>query len=83
VNLREKLLDFIGEDLLAGEFELGEQDNLLEDGMIDSLSVVRLVVFIEDEIDQVVQPADITLENFGSVDQLATFLESQSQDATG
>ena len=79
MNLRESLLDFIVEDLLAGEFKVELEDNLLADGMIDSLSVVRLVAFIEDEFGHVVQPEDITIENFGTVEQLAVFLESQAK----
>ena len=80
MNQRDLLREFIVEDLLADEFPIGLDDNLLADGMIDSLSVVRLVAFIEDEFGHTVPPDDITIDHFGTVNQLADYLESQPSD---
>ena len=46
---------------------------LFSSGLIDSLSVMDLVAFIEQQLDCSVSPSDITLENFDSIDRIVGF----------
>jgi len=51
------------------------QDNtgLFSGGLIDSLSVMDLVCFVEREIGQPVPATAITLENFDSIERIVAF----------
>jgi acyl carrier protein len=68
---------FIKDDLLMGQGEeFGSDDALLEDGIIDSLGLLDVVTFIETEFDITVEDADVTLDNFGSVNAIASYVGS-------
>jgi acyl carrier protein len=81
VNTIETLKRFITTELLANrqELNLGPDDNLLISGLIDSLGVMRLVSFIEDNFGIHVPPEDVTIENFQSISILSTYLETRTQ----
>lgn len=74
---REAIRAFIAEDLMIGEsVPIGDDDELLADGIIDSIGVVRLVGFIENELGVVVPPEDVIVENFRTIGALAGHIEA-------
>lgn len=75
---REALRRFIADDLLMGQAPpFGDDDLLLEEGIIDSLALLEIVSFIEDTYDIVVDDADVTLDAFGSIETLAAYVTSR------
>ncbi|MEO0422002.1 MAG: acyl carrier protein [Pseudomonadota bacterium] len=82
--MRQQVIDFINDDLLADQDDvtIGGDDELLVDGYLDSLGVMRLVTFIDSELGLAVPPQDITIENFRSVDVLVAYLEARQGVAT-
>ena len=54
---------------------LDDDTKLFSSGLIDSLSVMDLVCFVEGEIGCAIPPAEITLENFDSVNHILRFTE--------
>ncbi|MEO0974190.1 MAG: acyl carrier protein [Pseudomonadota bacterium] len=81
--MRQQLIDFINDDLLADQdgVTVGGDDELLVEGYVDSLGVMRLVSFIESELQIRVPPQHITIEHFASVDVLVAYLEGQRAEA--
>ncbi len=77
MELREPLRHFIMEELVSDEASLGLDDNLLADGMIDSLGAVRLIAFVEERFGFQIPPEDLVLENFRTINCLAGYLESR------
>jgi acyl carrier protein len=60
------------------ESEDFEDDTLLfSSGLIDSFSMVDLIMFIEDTGGLRVHPADVTLDNFDSIDRILAFVEAR------
>ena len=55
---------------------LDDNAGLFSSGLIDSLSVMELVCFVEREIGRTVPPFEITLENFDSVNRIVRFAET-------
>lgn len=54
---------------------------LFTSGLLDSMSVMDLVVFVEEQLNCVIAPADIVLDNFDSIDNIQRFADKlQSQD---
>ncbi len=69
------------DDLLAQVSECALADTAVERdtelllaGVIDSLGVVRIVDWIERELGIVIDPADVVLEHFESVDAMLEYL---------
>ncbi|MEM7560996.1 MAG: phosphopantetheine-binding protein [Planctomycetota bacterium] len=60
--------------------EIAPDDDLLEDGLIDSLGVMHLLAYIQSEFGFEVPPENVTVENFISIDALASFLHSNLQE---
>lgn len=75
MELREPLQHFIADELISDEAPLGFDDNLLADGMIDSLGAVRLIAFVEERFGFQIPPEDLVLENFRTINCLADYLE--------
>lgn len=76
------LTSYLIEHVLApnGIHEIAPDDDLLEDGLIDSLGVMHLLAYIQSELGFEVPPENVTVENFISIQALASFLHSNLQE---
>lgn len=54
-----------------------QDDTPLLGEIVDSLGVLSLVTYVEEQFDIVISDDDLTPENFQSVNQLAAFVESK------
>jgi len=81
-DIRERLLQFVGEELLNGE-PVEADENLLADGVVDSLGMMRLVVFVEDAFGISIPPEHFTIENFRTIDAIAGYLLGSASAAEG
>jgi acyl carrier protein len=72
-DLRRYLQEKQGLD--PGDF--ADNTMLFSSGLIDSFSMVDLILFIEDAIGCRVHPADVTLDNFDSIDRILAFVEAR------
>ena len=72
--------DYISAELVqdASLLPLGNATSLLETGIIDSLSLLRLVVFIQERFGTTVDDVDLVPENFDSVDAICAYLRSRA-----
>jgi acyl carrier protein len=70
--------EYISKELVQDSalLPLGNTTSLLETGVLDSLSMLRLVVFIQDQFGIVVDDVDLVPENFDTVDAICAFLSS-------
>lgn len=57
---------------------VGNDVPLLKNGLIDSLGILEVVTFIENEFGIVVSDEELLPENFGSVSSLASFVQSKT-----
>ena len=57
------------------EIEVTEDMSLVESGILDSFSIVALVQSLQESFDVDLDFADVTVENFDSVNALASFIE--------
>jgi acyl carrier protein len=69
------LLDFVKNELAVGSKKnVQTSDDLLSAGILDSLGVLQLVSFVEEQFGIQVPDEDVVMENFQSVDALSTYL---------
>ena len=75
----DHIRDYVKHEVLKDPTaELGDDDDLLLSGTMDSLDVVRLVEHLESQSGTKIPAADVTLENFGSLRKIADYLASRS-----
>jgi acyl carrier protein len=71
------LLEYIKKELAVGsKRNIQMDDDLLSAGIIDSLGVLQLVAFIEEQFNIQMPDEDVVLENFQSVNSLANYLDN-------
>lgn len=75
--MKQKLITYIQTELLNEQHTITADQDLLISGLIDSIGVMRLVGFIEKDLDTTIPPKDVTLENFGNVNTIASYIDSQ------
>ncbi len=72
--------DYISRELVQDPalLPLGNGTPLLETGVLDSLSLLRLVLFVQDRFWIVVEDVDLIPENFASVDAICAYLRARA-----
>ncbi len=75
----DTLYRFICETLLTGQ-EIGDTDELLISGLLDSLDVMTLVSFIEETYDISVPFSDVVIENFETVTAIRRYVQGRVVD---
>ena len=61
------------------QLSLTNETPLLETGLLDSLAVLKLVIFVEEQFGVVVSPDDFIPENFQTVNTICTFIRTLQQ----
>ena len=56
--------------------------SLLESGIVDSIGVLEIVTFIEQEFPVQVSDEDLVPENFGSIAAIVSFVQRRLEEAT-
>jgi acyl carrier protein len=71
--------EYISRELVqdASLLPLGDTTSLLETGIVDSLGLLRLVVFIQEQFGITVDDVDLVPENFDSVAAISAYLRSR------
>ena len=74
--------NFIRTELIYDdEKDFDENTNLIERGIVDSMSLVRLISFIEENYEIQVQDEDIVPENFSSLNKISNFIAERRKPA--
>lgn len=74
--MKDIIRSYISDTLLSGA-DIANDDDLLLSGLLDSLSVIRLVQHLENEFAVRVPPEEIVIEHFTSVDTITAYLETK------
>jgi acyl carrier protein len=79
--MRETIRRYIAHELLSdrGQAEVGDDDDLLGTWAIDSVGVMSLVLFVEEEFELAVPPEDVTIENFLSIRAIEAYLRARRE----
>lgn len=73
--MTEALLEFVATEVAFDGIAVDADTDLLLTGAVDSLGVIRITQWMEDELGFEVDPADVILENFQTVARMIAFLE--------
>jgi acyl carrier protein len=73
-GLEAALIEMIQTEITYGEPVEPDADLLLT-GLVDSIGVVRIVTWMEDHLDIEIDPVDVVLENFQTVELMVAFAQ--------
>lgn len=82
-EIRQAVHGYILKQFLPGEdpCELTDQTPLITGGILDSIRTLKLVVFLEDRFDVVVEAHEAGVENLDSVGQIARLIAEKKPAA--
>jgi len=77
MSTNEIIREFISHELLhnARETPLRDDDQLIDAGIIDSLGIMTLLVFLEERFSLQISGDELIPENFGSIDAISSLVE--------
>jgi acyl carrier protein len=73
-DIEQQVRTFLVDNFLFGRNEALRDDASLLGDVIDSTGVIELVVFVQEHFSITVEDDEVTAENLGSVNQVATFV---------
>ena len=81
MSLGDRIRSFIVDELLHGDSRarLGDDDSLLELGILDSLGLQRMLAFLEREYHVTFRDEEITPDHFESIGAIAALTEKHRQ----
>lgn len=80
-NIKEEIKKFILEEFLPQGYKLKDDELLFDSGIIDSLGVIKLTAFIEEKFKTVINPSEVRIENFNTVNKIATIITEKIKNA--
>jgi acyl carrier protein len=78
VDVERRIVEFLQRELLPPDVTVERDDDLLSGDLLDSIGVLRLATFVDQEFAIGMQPSDFVIENFQTVAVLARYVERAS-----
>ncbi|HJT87734.1 MAG TPA: acyl carrier protein [Bryobacteraceae bacterium] len=77
--IHQKIAELAGE---LGHNASGLRDDqvVIETGLLDSAAILELMVWMEGEFGIEIDPENVTVDNFGSIEQMTAFVETRRAD---
>lgn len=82
MRVEEEILNYLNEEVITDDQWLDENTLLLQEGIIDSLVISRLIIFLETKYAIKFHQKDITFKNFIHVKAISAFIESRLEGST-
>lgn len=82
-TLADDLVTFIDAEVSSGDEPATHGTDLLMSGLVDSLGVVRIVDWLETRLSIEIDPSDVVLEHFISVDAMIDYLRQRGDVDVG
>lgn len=82
-SVEELLRKYIADNILFSNngYPHADDTSFLENGIVDSMNVLELVMFVEQKFGVKVEDAEIVPDNFDSIARLAAFVRRKQEPA--
>lgn len=75
--MKDQLREFIETNLVDNGTAVSDEDELLIDGIVDSIGVTRLIGFIDSAFAVKVPARDVTIDNFRTIAVIAAYVAAR------
>ncbi len=84
MRIEDQIKDYISKNLTFSDngFSYDENVSFLDEGIVDSVGVMELVSFVEEDFRVKVEDLDITPDNFDSVSKIAAYIRRKTNLST-
>jgi len=83
VDVPQALEEFIVRNIMVsdGDVSLSWDDSLIASGIVDSLGILRLVAFIEENFSVVVDDTEVVPENFETINAMSSLVQRKRSES--
>ncbi len=79
MDRHQQIYEFLSGTLLPdAKLEFDPEKNLLEDGDVDSVAMMEMIVWLEETFDIQIDADDLTPDNFASINAMVSYVEKAS-----
>jgi acyl carrier protein len=78
-NIKAQIRQYIAKNLLfsGNNFKYSDDASFLEEGIVDSLGIMDLTMHIQETYGVTINDAELTPDNFDSVNKVAQYIQSK------
>ena len=73
--MKEKIKNYIMNEINRNKMDFNNDESLYDNGMLDSLKIIQLVVYLQDAFDITINPSAMHIEDFENIDHIAEFVQ--------
>jgi len=80
MNTKEVIEKFIVDEIMLADSstKIDPDESLISNGVLDSLGLLRLIAFIEEQFNMEVEDGDVVPDNFQSLNVMEKFLSDRA-----
>jgi acyl carrier protein len=75
--MKEKIRNFIAETTFTEVAKIKDTTQLFEEGIFDSMGLISLISYLENEFGVKTNDVELNEENFGSLNAISVFVDSK------
>ena len=82
MDYTDRIEKFIVDELLFGgsKGQINPDDSLFASGVLDSLSLLRLIAFLEEQYSVIVNDTEVVPDNFQSINEINSFVTKKIKE---
>lgn len=73
--MKEKIKEYLLNEVNTEKGDFQNSESLYENGVLDSLKIVQLVVYLQETFKIAISPSDMRIEDFETLDQIVSFVK--------
>ena len=77
IDMKESIRNFIAETTFTEPQKISDEIMIFDEGIFDSMGLLGLINFLEEEFGVVTDDTELVEENFGSVERIAAFVDNK------
>ena len=77
IDMKESIRNFIAETTFTEPEKISDEIMIFDEGIFDSMGLLGLINFLEEEFGVVTDDTELVEENFGSVERIAAFVDNK------
>ncbi|BCJ94150.1 hypothetical protein acsn021_17190 [Anaerocolumna cellulosilytica] len=82
MNEKQLLKSFLQKDIFFSDEDFADNQQLIDSGMIDSISIVKVIIFMEKNFGISFKEEDMDPENFETLQAMVKTIESKKASMT-
>jgi len=73
-SVKKVIGEVISKDGNSERAEIGDDASLIDSGFIDSLGAMQIIAELSETFDIIIFPSELSLDNFDSIEKVASFI---------